>query len=125
MLVVHASNNASQALSHMWGAFRVLVYWGGDGAHYPAVIDDYDDGDRYHLIYDDGSLPRGCLLASASWMFARVRAAGPAPEPPCRGPAPCRRGLPDPGLAWPALDAMPRLAVLRAACLELLRRLAP
>lgn len=32
---------------------RVLVHWRDDSAHYPAVIDDYDQG-RYHLLYDDG-----------------------------------------------------------------------
>jgi len=61
----------SGTLAHLWGACRVLVYWDGDAAHYPALIDDYDEKERYHLIYDDGSLARGCLLVS---MLARVRA---------------------------------------------------
>ena len=31
-----------------------MAYWQSEAAHYPAVIDDHDSKDRYHLIYDDG-----------------------------------------------------------------------
>jgi hypothetical protein len=71
-------------------ACRVLVYWDGDAAHYPALIDDYDEKERYHLIYDDGSLARGCVDA-------------------CQ--CPCLLVC-----ALAPVDGMPRLFVLRAAC---------
>jgi hypothetical protein len=80
----------SGTLAHLWGACRVLVYWDGDAAHYPALIDDYDEKERYHLIYDDGSLARGCVDA-------------------CQ--CPCLLVC-----ALAPVDGMPRLFVLRAAC---------
>ena len=48
--ILSLHNAASEPTPHTG---RVLVHWCDDSAHYPAIIDDYNNG-RYHLIYDDG-----------------------------------------------------------------------
>lgn len=37
-----------------WLGHRMVVHWEDDSSHYPAIIDDYDNVGKYHLIYDDG-----------------------------------------------------------------------
>ena len=85
----------------------MVVYWQSEAAHYPAVIDDHDSKDRYHLIYDDGYVHatlfftgccnHGILYAHAcvsltclslasilTCLCARIRESDESPFDPCR-----------------------------------------